>query len=174
MNKEKDSKFLYHGTVKWYADDIVNRGIDLLKNRENTDFGKGFYVTTKRSQAWDWAIKRNAAFPAVVKFKNQLDGLKILNLNSKKLLPDWKHVVYSNRVLRSIDSNWVDPCAGYDCIIGPMADGATYDVSQQAIENKWPEEEFFKRLKKIIDGSQIAIKTQAGIRALGNGKLDRR
>ena len=97
-----------------------------------------------------------------------------MSTNTSKEIAILTHVVYSNRVLRSIDSNWVDPCAGYDCIIGPMADGATYDVSQQAIENKWPEEEFFKRLKKIIDGSQIAIKTQAGIRALGNGKLDRR
>lgn len=170
MSKKKN-EFLYHGTARWDADRIVKEGINLYRGRVDTDFGQGFYVTTDYPQAFRWAMRQNAAFPAVVRFKNDLKDIKILDLSSKKCLSDWKHIVYSNRVLRSIESDWIDPCAGYDCVIGPMADGKTAKIAQVAIKNRWPEGKFFSELGKIIDGSQIAIKTEDGIKSLGKGTI---
>lgn len=156
----------------WDAKRILNNGIDLWQGRPDTDFGRGFYVTEKRFQAWDWAVKRGGAYPAVIKFENNLVGLKILDLSCAKDLSKWKSVVFSNRVLRSINREWMDPCTEYDCVIGPMADGHTDEVAKEAIANKWSEEKFFSELGRITKGQQVAIKTRAGVVALGKGKLD--
>jgi len=58
---------LYHGTWGAAAQSIVSQGINLSLGNPETDFGRGFYVTTLRTQAEEWA-RRNTD-PAVVHFR---------------------------------------------------------------------------------------------------------
>jgi hypothetical protein len=62
---------LYHGTDEASALAIQRSGIDLDLGRTETDFDRGFYVTTSRSQASDWAIKKAGIrkSPAMVVFE---------------------------------------------------------------------------------------------------------
>jgi hypothetical protein len=49
---------LYHGCTSHDATNINARGIDLAQCRPDTDFGRGFYTTTVRYQARQWAWAR--------------------------------------------------------------------------------------------------------------------
>src|SRR5262245_10748193 len=75
---------LWHGTLKRYADDIQNNGVDPRRGRPNVDFGLGFYTTTFAWQARQWAedtYRRKYKYgnpkdpPAVLMFKVALDDL---------------------------------------------------------------------------------------------------
>lgn len=50
--------FLFHGCTTHDQFDIQTNGIDLMKGRVNTDFGRGFYTTTVEYQARQWAWNR--------------------------------------------------------------------------------------------------------------------
>jgi len=49
---------LWHGCTTDDKNDIESQGIDPLKGRPNTDFGRGFYTTTLERQARHWAWAR--------------------------------------------------------------------------------------------------------------------
>ena len=49
---------LYHGTIY----DIPDGKISLKQGRKYTDFGQGFYLTSRRKQAEDWAVRQYRYF----------------------------------------------------------------------------------------------------------------
>jgi hypothetical protein len=53
-----DYLILWHGCTAFDKDDIEVNGIDLAKCRVDTDFGRGFYLTTRERQARDLAWTR--------------------------------------------------------------------------------------------------------------------
>lgn len=55
MLPDKNSCIVYHGTNLFAANIIQYKGIRLEAQRQLTDFGKGFYVTSNLSQAKKWA-----------------------------------------------------------------------------------------------------------------------
>ena len=57
---------LWHVCTTADKDAIEKRGIDPLKGRPNTDFGRGFYTTTVERQARHWAWARYDDPTAVV------------------------------------------------------------------------------------------------------------
>ena len=60
----------YHGTTRQAAQTIRANGIDLSRQRPDSDFGRGFYVTTELQQAQEWARhKAGSAFAEVLEFK---------------------------------------------------------------------------------------------------------
>lgn len=76
---------LYHGTIESYAAAIVAK-VQVGLGRPNTDFGPGFYTTTKREQAQTWAAQIAATKPAgaaaavieIAVSRNALAGLEVL------------------------------------------------------------------------------------------------
>ncbi len=87
---------LYHGTDDIAAAAIskpgnpMNHGISLARCRPNTDFGLGFYTTTRLSQAKSWANlrykrgsqKKNGPYPTcavVLSFKVDRDDLAYMH-----------------------------------------------------------------------------------------------
>lgn len=46
---------LYHGTLQEHTQTIRANGVDTSLGRPNTDFGRGFYTTTRLAQAEEWA-----------------------------------------------------------------------------------------------------------------------
>jgi len=74
---------LYHGTVMANANAIVKVGVDILKGRQTTDFGRGFYATTDKTNANEWARRKSARLgsePAVVLL--ELDRVRLGRLQS--------------------------------------------------------------------------------------------
>jgi methenyltetrahydromethanopterin cyclohydrolase len=73
---------LYHGTTDLHVANIL-QAVDETRGSPQKDFGRGFYTTTKESQALDWAIKK-AYFggkAAVIRFtveRNALADLETL------------------------------------------------------------------------------------------------
>jgi hypothetical protein len=62
----KDSQVLFHGCTSLDELNIRNNRIDLSLCAPRTDFGRGFYTTTKREQGEDWAklrVLRSSATP---------------------------------------------------------------------------------------------------------------
>lgn len=73
----------YHGTIDVYSEKIMDN-IDVSAVRFFTDFGQGFYVTSRRDQAEMWAINKfrdNVAHdkyvrPSIVKLFLDIDFLR--------------------------------------------------------------------------------------------------
>ena len=105
---------LYHGSV------IDIKCIDLSKSRPNKDFGRAFYLSASREQAFEMA-----------KFKADLDGgcpvINIYNFNEDALQSlrykhfdayseEWAHFVYDHRTEPKGPT-----LHGYDVVYGPIA-----------------------------------------------------
>jgi Protein of unknown function (DUF3990) len=82
---------LYHGTVEEYGLSIVNNGVDVFKGHPNVDFGVGFYTTTWREQALQWAEKRalddDSHGPDVV-VQVRIDRRRLSSLRSMEYVRD--------------------------------------------------------------------------------------
>ena len=73
---------LYHGTLDAHVSSIL-QGVDLNKCKHLRDFGRGFYTTTKRSQAERWANdladQTAGSVPAVIQFTVERNYLALLD-----------------------------------------------------------------------------------------------
>ena len=76
---------VFHGTIQEHADAIVGGGVNVRICQPEADFGRGFYTTTDRQQADNWANKLSEAtgsLPAVVELeldRDELAGLEMLS-----------------------------------------------------------------------------------------------
>lgn len=112
---------LYHGT------NIDFESIDLSMSNPYKDFGRGFYLTSIRSQASDMAIKRAKFYggkPVIKTYefdKNRLydNTLKVRFFNGVSI--EWAKFINNNR---SRKRSFIH---GFDIIVGPIADdGVAY------------------------------------------------
>jgi hypothetical protein len=73
---------LYHGTLDRHVASIM-QGVNLNKCKHLRDFGRGFYTTTKRTQAERWAkdmaAQTGGAAPAVLEFTVERNALALLD-----------------------------------------------------------------------------------------------
>lgn len=108
---------VYHGTNVEF--DVPN--LDLC--RAHKDFGKGFYVTNKKTSARDWSKKKNRLNDDVIiniyTIADNLletgnpEGLRVKIF--REASPEWAKFLYNNRE----NKNFRHP---YDIVIGPMGD----------------------------------------------------
>lgn len=72
---------LYHGTLDTHVASIL-QGVDLSRCKHLRDFGRGFYTTTKWTQAEQWAndlaAQTAGAAPAVLGFTVERNDLALL------------------------------------------------------------------------------------------------
>ncbi len=112
----------FHGTTKRHAEAILRDGIDPARGAPNTDFGSGFYTTTNREQAEEWAEARASETGDVaVVLRLTLDRTELARLrNLSFVLPTED---YWSLVERCRDRNDVPYPVGqhYDVINGPVA-----------------------------------------------------
>ncbi len=125
---------LFHGTVDIYANEIFT-GIDLTRCRALTDFGAGFYTTTVRHQALEWAKVKALAInvggsrikpvqPCVVTF--EVDEEKIGKLRTLCFVRShytanhfWSFVKRCRTGAKN--HNISSPTGFYDMVFGPVA-----------------------------------------------------
>ena len=117
---------LYHGTTDSAARSICD-AVDLNFGSSRKDFGRGFYTTTWKSQAKDWADRaarrmKNGERPRVVRLtldRNILGSLETLAFirGARDAHDYWNFVRHCRKGLphRSINQ------AYYDVVYGPVA-----------------------------------------------------
>lgn len=116
---------LYHGTNTEFSE------IQLSKCRPNKDFGRGFYLTTLRTQAQEQAIRRSEfegwGTPIVQEYFFDEKCLEDLDLKVKifeRVDREWAEFILMNRKARGKHLH------DYDIVIGPVADdGVVYQLN---------------------------------------------
>ncbi|OCT13687.1 hypothetical protein A8709_19060 [Paenibacillus pectinilyticus] len=151
---------LYHGTT----DNLVSLFQDKLLVskywRPGRDFGEGFYTTISAAQARIWARKAAARsllgneHPCVLEIElltipNQMEPLIFL---SDSLA--WAEFVMSHR--RVMIKGEADPCHKHpEIIIGPMADGDTGRIIEEAVQLKLDVHWFYDQILRTTRGRKL-------------------
>jgi hypothetical protein len=125
---------LYHGCTKLDALRIT-AGVNSMVGHPQTDFGRGFYTTTRGDQAEEWAVKRYQRKyplgnpldpPAVIRFRVPLAALADLN-SLAFVRGDPGHEMFWSLVTHCRGGNShvhpvrVAPDDWYDMVSGPVA-----------------------------------------------------
>lgn len=157
---------VYHG-----SDVVVDKPI-LLKPKRTLDFGAGFYTTTNKKQAVNFANKvmlRNDSKTKVVSMyeidiEEMIETLDVLKFDKPNA--GWLNFVFENRqgVYKGIQ---------YDVVIGAVADDTIYRVFGLYEAGLLTREETLKRLKIRKLFNQVAFCTKKALEQLKYiGQLD--
>lgn len=149
---------LYHGTNTTFDK------VELDKCLPYKDFGRGFYLTTIRTQALARAKNKcnfEGGAPTILAY--QFDEEELANLNVKyfeKPTEEWANFIFANRNKRNKKMH------NYDIVIGPVADDGVI-ASIRLYETKVIDlAEFVKRLEYAHPNIQYAFCTERAIALL--------
>jgi len=165
----KRSRFivLYHGCTEIDAKSILANGIDVTRCRLDTDFGRGFYTTTVRYQARQWAWTRyydspkpwpGPNRPVVLKFV--VDRYRLATLHSLSFVLGghqrhnyWSLVQHCRRSTPGAISDHKGPVT--------LPDGSKwYDVVSGPVAAMW------RQRYAMHDADQFSFHTLRAVRAL--------
>ncbi|EMJ6201679.1 DUF3990 domain-containing protein [Clostridioides difficile] len=142
---------VYHGSY------CVVKTPNITFSRDSLDFGKGFYLTSIKTQALNWTER----------FKKR--GKKAY-LNSYSLDIDELKKICNVKIFDSYNLEWLDfilECRNmsdvymkYDVIIGGIADDKIYNTIELYQDNLIEKDEALKRLKYYKPNEQICITNQ--------------
>jgi hypothetical protein len=143
---------LYHGTSDLWTASIL-RAVDLRQSRPLSDFGRGFYTTTKLHQASRWANHMARIWGGsaeIIEFdveRNALAQLECLFfIRSDKLAVDfWSFVQYCKTIPGDHGRRYT---AGY------------YDIVAGPVPGDW------KKQSVIRDSDQVSLHTDAAVDVL--------
>ena len=152
---------LYHGSNQDF--DVV----DLSKSKDKRDFGVGFYTTTIRKQAEEWAINLYDRYEGdgILIYELELvitDALSVKCYDD--LCEEWLSLVQKNRTLGGIQHN-------FDIIQGPVANDKTTRTIGLFIAGIIDAGTTIERLRINKVNNQVSLHTQ---KALSNLKLLRK
>ena len=149
---------IYHGTNTTFDK------VELDKCLPYKDFGRGFYLTTIRTQALARAKNKcnfEGGAPTILVY--QFDEKELTNMNVKyfeKPTEEWANFIFANRNKRNKKMH------NYDIVIGPVADDGVI-ASIRLYETKVIDlAEFVKRLEYAHPNIQYAFCTERAIALL--------
>lgn len=146
---------LYHGSVSRIEKP------DVSHSRANLDFGRGFYLTSFKSQAEKWAL-RKATFekkPAILNvfnFRADVGGIKKLEFSENDA--EWVEFVCECRRGHEV--------AGYDLIVGGVADDKVYEAVNMYFKGYWDMQTTLSALNYYERNDQYCFITQRAIDTL--------
>ena len=131
---------------------------DVLHSRKNVDFGAGFYVTSIRSQADNWAkkfiSKGKDAFVSSYNFNyDALSKLSVLKFDSYS--EEWLNFILNARSGNDTSS--------FDVVIGGVANDKVYNTLELFFDNLITKAEALGRLKYEKPNDQICFRNQKSI-----------
>jgi hypothetical protein len=159
---ENQDIVLYHGTLKRFAELILQNGIDLSKSQIGRDFGIGFYTTTILYQAEDWAWQalrgKNALpddTPAVLRYQIRRENLAKLDslwfIDAQRSNEDFWSFIFHCRN-GNLGHGRMGPVLYYDCVAG-------------AVTASWEQ-------RKVFEGTdQISFHTEVALSLLKNPQI---
>jgi hypothetical protein len=129
--------------------------VDISKSKDKRDFGKGFYTTTIREQAQDWAralfdrYKGDGVF--IYELELELTG-KLSVKRFEGLSEEWLLMVQKNRTLGDIQHR-------FDIVQGPVANDKTARTIALYIAGIIDANEAIKRLQRNQINDQVSLHT---------------
>jgi hypothetical protein len=141
--------------------------VSLGSSKDKRDFGKGFYMTTLKSQAEEWAEalafrkKRDGLFLYELELNN-VEHLSIKNFDG--LSKEWLDFIKENRIKGGIQHT-------FDVVTGPVANDKTMETIGYYLSGIYSVAETLSRLEYMKPNDQVSIHTE---KALLNIKLIRR
>ena len=144
---------IYHGSNHSFDK------VDLTKSKDKRDFGRGFYTTTIREQAVDWA---EALFDryngdGIFIYKMELELTKDLSIkNYEGLSEEWLLMVQKNRTLGGIQHD-------FDIVQGPVANDKTARTIALYIAEIISTDEAINRLQYNRINNQVSLHTPAAL-----------
>ncbi len=124
---------------------------DVHFGRKNADLGQGFYLTPDRDFAKRWAVNRKDMQVYVNTYLFSPGDLNILCLDRDMR---WFETIFSYRQGRG------DPTAGYDAVLGPIANDTLFDVMGILSSGFLPPERALSLLLLGPEYRQIALRTE--------------
>ena len=141
---------LYHGSY------LAVSNPDLSFSRDATDFGKGFYTTTIKSQAVKWAerFKRRMGISVISFYKIDEDELRkntaVLEFDSYSI--EWLDYIMQSRLGQT--------AGNYDLIVGGIANDDVFNTLTLFTRGFIDKTEAIKRLRYEKPNIQYCFKTQ--------------
>ena len=136
--------------------------ISLEKSKNNRDFGRGFYTTTLKEQAKEWAevlflrTQKGSAFL----YEFELQDFNDLNIKTfSEYTLEWLNFVKENRVYGGIQHN-------YDVVKGPVANDRTMEAIAQYLSGAYDAEYTIKQLAYMKSNDQVSFHTEKALAKL--------
>jgi hypothetical protein len=148
---------LFHGSNVGF--DKVS--LDFAKDRR--DFGRGFYTTTIREQAADWAenICRRYKTKTAYLYTFEFSLIGLMAKNFEAISRDWLDFIIENRIRGGTQH-------AFDIVTGPIANDRTMDTIGFFLAGIYSVEEALRRLEYIETNDQFSLHTE---KAISNLKL---
>lgn len=173
VRTESSKVILYHGSNKVVTKPIYMGGYEL------NDYGKGFYTTTIREKAEEWALIKSGE-SIINTYKLDANGLKICDLDNFGPLA-WIAEVIANRGIGELqkDRNYVARMRkfitrykintnGYDIIYGYRADDSYFGIVSAFLRNVITVDEVVEYFYKGKLGKQVFVKSRPAFGRMKN------
>ncbi|MDR1189088.1 MAG: DUF3990 domain-containing protein [Bifidobacteriaceae bacterium] len=150
------NQVLFHGSNR-----LFDRP-DLGKSRDHRDFGKGFYTTTIRPQAEDWAKSLHERYggPGAFLYRFALEPVDELRIRRfGGLTVEWLDTVRDNRVMGGVRHD-------FDVVMGPVADDRTMPTIALYVDGLLGPEAALAQLAYYQANDQVSFHTQRAMRCL--------
>jgi hypothetical protein len=146
---------VFHGSNA----DFDTVSLDFAKDKR--DFGKGFYTTTIREQAADWAesiCRRHRTKTAYLyEFEFSAIGLTVKTFDA--MTKDWLGFIIENRIKGGT-------CHDYDIVMGPVANDRTVNTLNLYLDGELSLEETLNRLAYMQANNQLSFHTGRALDSL--------
>ena len=176
---------LYHGTDARSAQNIKEKGIDLLKGGVNLDFGQGFYTTPDLQKARARArFKAHFNDKAAYIVEIEVDESALRKLNYKVFKETdiaWGNFIINNRCgIKIANVNIAYPDHNldqkYDVIEGEIADGTVstvaYNLRQNVVKFSMFDYRDLLTSNQKSYGKQISFHTEAALSCIKSIKCN--
>ena len=145
---------LYHGSTHRVEHPLVKLG------RLNLDFGQGFYLTSYRDQATQWALRQQVVRQSEEAWLNEyiLEMDKVVNYGYKLkhfegYNEEWLNFIAASR-------HGMSPWEGYDLIEGGVADDKVVDAVEAYLAGLADVKHTLSKLAYAQPNNQICILNQ--------------
>lgn len=145
---------LYHGTKhEWQYDDKF----DISMSRDDTDFGKGMYLTADYEMACRWAaMKPYGNNVLTLELPEDYLGYSVYSFGADI---EWLNFIEQNRSKKHFLEKYQD----YDILIGPTADDKLYDTLDDYFEMRIPSFQAIKEINIAQFSNQIVLKSKRAL-----------
>ena len=154
---------LYHGTTE-----IIST-VDFAKCRLRTDFGRGFYISSKLATARVWAIGKAgfSGIPTIMRYEiaNSLlsDGtMNCLRFDSTSV--EWLDFIRDNRRIDIEGNTSPEPRHSFDVVSGPIANDKVADVVDSYCKGRIDAINAIAHTKALPSVFQLSLHTQKALK----------
>jgi len=148
----------YHGTSE-----IIDI-IDFNRCRLRTDFGRGFYVSSKLGPAKEWASGKAgfSGIPTVMRYDIKAEILDDKSLNILRFdrpSKQWLDFIRDNRRMDNNGMITIEPRHSYDVVSGPIANDKVADVVAVYCKGRISADDAIAKVQALQSVFQLSLHT---------------